>query len=173
MRRADRRARLRYRCARARRARAGQPRARYHDGDHHPQRADRRDGPARDHARRRADRADRGEPVAAVGQGAALGSALDRKLGRGLWRLKGQVATIALVLACGIMAMVMLRSTWQSLLGARDAYYQQYRFGDVFARLERAPEAVLPRLERLPAGAPGHLRAAPGRGGAGAGGPGP
>jgi putative ABC transport system permease protein len=76
-------------------------------------------------------------------------SALDRKLGRDLWRLKGQVATIALVLACGIMAMVMLRSTWQSLLGARDAYYEQYRFGDVFARLERAPDAVLPRLERL------------------------
>lgn len=77
-------------------------------------------------------------------------SALDRKLGRDLWRLRGQVATIALVLACGIMAMVMLRSTWQSLLGARDAYYEQYRLGDVFARLERAPDAVLPRLERLP-----------------------
>jgi len=77
-------------------------------------------------------------------------SALDRKLGRDLWRLKGQVATIALVLACGIMAMIMLRSTWQSLLEARDAYYEQYRFGDVFAHLERAPDAALPRLERLP-----------------------
>ena len=77
-------------------------------------------------------------------------SALDRKLGRDLWRLKGQVTTIALVLACGIMAMIMLRSTWQSLLGARDAYYEQYRFGDVFAHLERAPDAALPRLERLP-----------------------
>ena len=62
-------------------------------------------------------------------------SALDRKLGRDLWRLKGQVATIALVLACGIMAMVMLRSTWQSLIGARDAYYEQYRFGDVFGNI--------------------------------------
>ena len=77
-------------------------------------------------------------------------SALDRKLGRDLWRLKGQVATIALVLACGIMAMIMLRSTWQSLLEARDAYYEQYRFGDVFAHLERAPDAALPRIERLP-----------------------
>ena len=87
-------------------------------------------------------------------------SALDRKLGRDLWRLKGQVATIALVLACGIMAMVMLRSTWQSLLGARDAYYEQYRFGDVFARLERAPDAVLPRLERLPGVALAYARIA-------------
>jgi putative ABC transport system permease protein len=77
-------------------------------------------------------------------------SALDHKLGRDLWRLKGQVATIALVLACGIMAMVMLRSTWQSLLGARDAYYEQYRLGDVFAHLERAPDAELQRLQRLP-----------------------
>jgi len=77
-------------------------------------------------------------------------SALDHKLGRDLWRLKGQVSTIALVLACGIMAMIMLRSTWQSLLGARDAYYEQYRFGDVFAHLERAPDAVAGRLARLP-----------------------
>ncbi len=77
-------------------------------------------------------------------------SALGRKLTRDLWRLKGQVATIALVLACGIMAMIMLRSTWQSLLDARDAYYEQYRFADVFARLERAPASVSTRLAQLP-----------------------
>ncbi len=77
-------------------------------------------------------------------------SALGRKLLRDVWRLKGQVATIALVLACGIMAMIMFRSTWQSLLAVRDAYYEQYRFGDVFARLERAPESVGRRLEQLP-----------------------
>jgi putative ABC transport system permease protein len=77
-------------------------------------------------------------------------STLERKLTRDLWRLKGQVATIALVLACGIMAMIMLRSTWSSLLGARDEYYDRYRFGDVFAHLERAPDAVARRLEQLP-----------------------
>ena len=77
-------------------------------------------------------------------------STLERKLSRDLWRLKGQVATIALVLACGMMAMIMLRSTWSSLLGARDAYYERYRFADVFARVERAPDAVAARLERLP-----------------------
>ncbi|HEX5060119.1 MAG TPA: ABC transporter permease, partial [Kofleriaceae bacterium] len=85
-------------------------------------------------------------------------SALHRKLRRDLWRLKGQVATIALVLACGIMAMIMLRSTWQSLLGARDAYYEQYRFADVFAHLERAPESVGARLEQLPGIAIVHTR---------------
>jgi len=77
-------------------------------------------------------------------------SALDRKLARDLWRLKGQVATIGLVLACGIMAMIMLRSTWQSIIAARDAYYDQYRFADVFARLERAPATVAARLEAIP-----------------------
>jgi len=84
-------------------------------------------------------------------------SALDNKLGRDLWRLKGQVATIALVLACGMMAMIMLRSTWQSLLAARDTYYEEYRFGDVFAHVSRAPDAIATRLERIP----GVMRAYP------------
>lgn len=77
-------------------------------------------------------------------------SMLERKLRRDLWRLKGQVGTIALVLACGIMAMVMLRSAYGSLLGARDEYYARYRFGDVFSHLERAPASVAHRLEALP-----------------------
>jgi putative ABC transport system permease protein len=76
-------------------------------------------------------------------------SALGVKLRRDLWRLKGQVATIALVLGCGIMAMIMLRSTYLSLLAARDQYYTDYRFADVFARVERAPQSVTTRLERI------------------------
>jgi putative ABC transport system permease protein len=76
-------------------------------------------------------------------------SALGVKLRRDLWRLKGQVATIALVLGCGIMAMIMLRSTYLSLLAARDQYYTDYRFADVFARVERAPQSVVSRLEDL------------------------
>lgn len=76
-------------------------------------------------------------------------SVLERKLVRDLRRLKGQVATISLVLACGIMAMLMMRSTYGSLLAARDSYYATYRFGDVFARLERAPDAVARRLEEI------------------------
>jgi putative ABC transport system permease protein len=77
-------------------------------------------------------------------------SVLGTKLRRDLWRLKGQVTTIALVLACGIMAMIMLRSTFRSLLGSRDAYYASYRFADVFARLERAPLEVAARLAEIP-----------------------
>ena len=77
-------------------------------------------------------------------------SVLRKKLGRDLLRLKGQVITIALVLACGIMSMIMLRGTLESLRRARDAYYTAERFGDVFARLERAPDAIAARLEQLP-----------------------
>jgi putative ABC transport system permease protein len=77
-------------------------------------------------------------------------SVLERKLTRDIWRLKGQVATIALVLACGIMAMLMMRSTYRSLVAARDTYYATYRFADVFARVKHAPDAAVPRLARIP-----------------------
>ena len=77
-------------------------------------------------------------------------SAIVRKLWRDLWQLQGQVITIALVVACGIASFVTMRSTYDSLLLSRDAYYEEFRFGDVFARLERAPASVRARLEAIP-----------------------
>ena len=76
--------------------------------------------------------------------------ALDRKLLRDLSRLKGQLVTIALVVAAGIAAFISLRGTYSSVLRARDTYYQAQRFAEVFARLERAPEAVAREIERIP-----------------------
>lgn len=76
--------------------------------------------------------------------------ALDRKLLRDLGRLKGQVITIALVVACGIASYVTMRSTWTSLTDSRDTYYERYRFGDVFASLERAPASLVARIEAIP-----------------------
>lgn len=73
-------------------------------------------------------------------------SAIDRKLVRDLRQLVGQLVTIALVVACGIAAYVVMQSTWTSLNGSRDRYYESYRFADVFARLKRAPEALLERI---------------------------
>ena len=75
--------------------------------------------------------------------------AIDRKLVRDLSRLQGQVITIGLVIACGVAAYVALRGTHRSLLHARDAYYERYRFPDVFARLERAPDSLRARIEAL------------------------
>lgn len=77
-------------------------------------------------------------------------AALDRKLLRELKSLKGQIATIALVLASGITCFIALRGTSLSLQASRDDYYERSRFADVFARLERAPEPLAARIEALP-----------------------
>jgi putative ABC transport system permease protein len=81
---------------------------------------------------------------------AAWCSALQRKMLRESWLLKGQVATIALVIASGIMSFIMLRGTYQCLESARERYYDRYRFAHVFAHVERAPEAVARAIEALP-----------------------
>jgi putative ABC transport system permease protein len=76
--------------------------------------------------------------------------ALDRKLLRDVARLKGQIVTIALVLAGGITCFISLRGTYDSLENARSAFYDRYRFAHVFAEVERAPESLAGRLEALP-----------------------
>ena len=65
--------------------------------------------------------------------------ALDRKLFRDLRRLKAQVASIAAVAACGVASVIAMRSTLDSIRGARDSYYATSRFPHVFASLHRAP----------------------------------
>ncbi|HVJ15013.1 MAG TPA: ABC transporter permease, partial [Polyangiaceae bacterium] len=76
--------------------------------------------------------------------------ALDRKLVRELMRLKGQIVTIALVIASGITSFIALRGAYASLEAARTAYYDRFRFAHVFVHVERAPEAVARRIERIP-----------------------
>ena len=76
--------------------------------------------------------------------------AIDRKLLRDLWRTRAQVASIALVLAGGVLSVVSIRGTASSLALARDDYYAAAHFADVFAALTRAPDAVRSRLEILP-----------------------
>ncbi|HVJ87863.1 MAG TPA: FtsX-like permease family protein [Caulifigura sp.] len=75
--------------------------------------------------------------------------ALDRKLLRNLWQLRGQAIAIAAVMGCGVAAFVMALSTLRSLESTRNAYYERYRFADVFAHVKRAPRAVQPRLEDI------------------------
>lgn len=75
--------------------------------------------------------------------------ALDRKLLRDLRRLKGQVASIAAVAACGIASVIAMRSTLDSIQRARDGYYATSRFPHVFASLTRAPEVLGRRLAAL------------------------
>jgi putative ABC transport system permease protein len=75
---------------------------------------------------------------------------LDLKLFRELRRHWVQVASIALVMGCGTMTIMGLRSTLASIRAARDSYFADYRFGDVFAHLQRAPSAIAPRIATIP-----------------------
>jgi len=76
--------------------------------------------------------------------------ALDQKAIRDLRGLLGQGVTIALVVGAGIGGFIALTTTFSSLRNSQATYYERYRFGDGFAQLERAPESLLPRIERIP-----------------------
>jgi len=75
---------------------------------------------------------------------------LNRKLYRDLWRLRGQVLAIALVIASGIAVLAMSLTSMEALTETATAYYERYRFGDVFAAVERAPEYLADRVRKLP-----------------------
>src|SRR5215207_95064 len=77
-------------------------------------------------------------------------SLLDRKLLRDLHALKSQALAVAMVMACGLAMMIMTRSLILSLETTRDSYYEQHRFGHVFARLKRAPNSVHDELVAIP-----------------------
>lgn len=62
--------------------------------------------------------------------------ALDRKLFRDLWAVRGQVIAISLVLAAGVATYVMAASTLDSLQRTQARLYREFRFPDVFAGLK-------------------------------------
>ena len=76
-------------------------------------------------------------------------SALNRKLLRELKRLRAQLISIALLVACGITAVVAFRSSYDSMRLALQEYYRASRFGDVFAALTRAPAALARRIQDI------------------------
>jgi putative ABC transport system permease protein len=75
---------------------------------------------------------------------------INRKLFRELFQLKGQLISIALVVASGIMAVVTMRGSYDSLVIAQQDYYNQSRFADVWVSLVRAPNSLLGKLEAIP-----------------------
>lgn len=77
-------------------------------------------------------------------------TALNRKLLRDLWRLRGQVLAIAMVIASGVAVLVMSLGSLESLRDTADAYYERYRFADVFVSLRRAPERLVSRIQAIP-----------------------
>jgi putative ABC transport system permease protein len=72
--------------------------------------------------------------------------ALNYKLFRELWRLRGQVIAIGMVVGSGVAVLVMSLSTLEALDETASAYYESYRFGDVFASAMRVPDRVGERI---------------------------
>jgi putative ABC transport system permease protein len=76
--------------------------------------------------------------------------ALDKKLLRDLWEMKGQSLAIAAVIMAGVAMFVMYLSNFDSLRRTRSSYYEGARFADVFASLKRAPASLEARIAAIP-----------------------
>lgn len=77
-------------------------------------------------------------------------SALDLKLLRDLWRMRGQAFAIALVLAAAVATFVLSMGVYRSLIETRDAYYARNHFADVFVEMTRAPRSIVERVNEIP-----------------------
>lgn len=75
---------------------------------------------------------------------------LNRLLLSDLGRTWRQNAAICAVLASGVATFVMSTSTIKSLDRTRESYYREYRFGEVFVQLTRAPNHLATRLREIP-----------------------
>ncbi len=76
--------------------------------------------------------------------------ALERKLLRDIWQVRTQALAIAGVIGTGVAMFAMYLSTFDALEATQTAYYDRFRFADVFAGLERAPRNLGPRIRALP-----------------------
>jgi putative ABC transport system permease protein len=74
---------------------------------------------------------------------------LDLKVWRDVRHLRGQMTAVTLLVVCGVAVFIMLRSMYGYLREARDEYYTDYAFAEVFAHAVRAPDAVAARLAGL------------------------
>lgn len=76
--------------------------------------------------------------------------ALDLKLIRDVWRLRGQTIAIALVIGAATATYVLAQSVHSSLSMTRDTYYIEQKFADVFAHMTRAPRSITARVADIP-----------------------
>ena len=76
--------------------------------------------------------------------------ALNLKLLRDLRHIWMQALAIALVIGCGVAMYVMSLGTLQSLDETRTAYYERFRFSEVFASVKRAPDRIARKIARIP-----------------------
>ena len=77
-------------------------------------------------------------------------SMLHRKLRRDLWSMRGQVLTIALVVASASGGFIGSLGTYHALQQAQDAFYAHYRFAQAFVDVKRAPGSLAGRVIGIP-----------------------
>jgi putative ABC transport system permease protein len=75
---------------------------------------------------------------------------LDRKLLRDIRRLWAQALAIGLVVGGGVATLLLAVGSYRSLDETRRAYYERYRFADVFAVVTRAPKSVAEQVAQIP-----------------------
>lgn len=75
--------------------------------------------------------------------------AIERKLLRDLWRMRGQALAIGLVIGGAMAVFVMALSVQESLEETRDIYYERNQFADVFAHFTRAPIGIVDQVEQV------------------------
>ena len=75
---------------------------------------------------------------------------LDRKLLRDLWGMKGQALAIAFVIAGGVAVQLVADGMLSSFSETRRAYYERYRFADVWAPVVRAPNVLINNIREIP-----------------------
>lgn len=64
--------------------------------------------------------------------------------------MRGQLITVALVVACGVATYVTMRGSYESIAAAQQEYYSRYRFAEVFAHLKRAPDSLKEDIASIP-----------------------
>lgn len=74
---------------------------------------------------------------------------LDKKVFRELWRVRGQALAIAAVIGAGVAVLVMMYGMLASLDATRAAYYERYRFADIWVPVKRAPESLKADIARI------------------------
>ncbi|MBU6376129.1 MAG: ABC transporter permease, partial [Bdellovibrionales bacterium] len=76
--------------------------------------------------------------------------AIHKKLLRDIKGLRGQAFSTALLIASGVGLLVSSWSAYRSLVISRNEFYRDFRFGDVFADIKRAPLELLQKIRAIP-----------------------
>lgn len=76
-------------------------------------------------------------------------SALNKKLLRDLWHIKGQLVAIIFVMASGIMTFVLSFGVIDSLELGQEIYYDRSEFADVWAGAKRVPQDVDEQIKQI------------------------